>query len=68
MTTHSLQFFQAIEGERTWCRLHGSRNEARQDMVGYIEMFYNPKDRYGINSTLSLIKYEMHHFDRLTSV
>jgi hypothetical protein len=44
------------------------RDEARQDVFDYIEMFCNPKRRHGFNERLSPVNYEKRYFERLASV
>ena len=36
-----------------------TRQEARQDVFDYIELFYNPKRRHANNGMLSPVEYEM---------
>ncbi|MBM3365329.1 MAG: IS3 family transposase, partial [Betaproteobacteria bacterium] len=38
-------FFQLLKRERIRRKIYATRNEARQDVFDYIEMFYNPKRR-----------------------
>ena len=48
---------------------HGSnREQARQDVFDYIEMFYNPTRRHGYNNSLSPIEFEKQYFNQLESV
>ena len=48
-----------LKRERVRRRIHANRDEARQDISDYIEMFYNPVRRQGHNDGLSTVKYEM---------
>jgi putative transposase len=38
--------------------LPSTRDEARQDVFDYIEMFYNPKRKHVRNGILSPVEYE----------
>ncbi len=38
-------FFQLLKMERIRRKTYGTRDEAKQDVFDYIEMFYNPKRR-----------------------
>jgi transposase InsO family protein len=44
------------------------RDEARQDIFDYIEMFYNPKRRHSFSNDMSPAEYENQYFKRLSSV
>lgn len=46
-------FFNLLKRERIRRRVYRSRNEARQDVFDYIEMFYNPKRKHVRNGMLS---------------
>jgi len=61
-------FFQLLKRERIRRRIYNSREEARQDVFDYIEMFYNPRRRHGYNNRLSPVDYEKQYFKRLVSV
>lgn len=61
-------FFQLLKRERIRRKIYNSREEARQDVFDYIEMFYNPKRRHGYNNRLSPVDYEKQYFKRLASV
>lgn len=61
-------FFQLLKRERIRRRIYNSREEARRDVFDYIEMFYNPKRRYGYNNRFSPVDYENQYFKRLASV
>lgn len=43
-------FFQLLKRERIRRRTYATREQARQDVFDYIEMFYNPKRRHGSNN------------------
>ena len=61
-------FFQLLKRERVRRRIYATRDEARQDIFDYIEMFYNPIRRHSHNNGLSPIKYEMQFNQKLASV
>ena len=61
-------FFQLLKRERIRRRIYISRNEARQDIFDYIEMFYNPKRRHRFSNNMSPVEYEKQYFQRLGSV
>ncbi|NVM75177.1 putative transposase [Duganella sp. SG902] len=61
-------FFQLLKRGRIRRKIYSTRDEARQDVFDYIEMFYNPKRRHGFNERLSPIEFEKRHFLRLRSV
>ena len=61
-------FFQLLKRERIRRKIYATRNEARQDVFDYIEMFYNPKRRHGVSNRLSPVEYEKQYFERLASV
>jgi transposase InsO family protein len=46
-------FFNLLKRERIRRRVYRSRDEARQDVFDYIEMFYNPKRKHVRNGMLS---------------
>ena len=58
------EFFTAIE--QTTHLLN--TDDARSDIVDYIEMFYNSKRRHGFNDLLSPVEYENRFSERLVSV
>lgn len=51
-------FFNLLERERIRPRTYRSRDWARQDVLDYIEMFYNPKRKHARNGMLSLVEFE----------
>lgn len=61
-------FFQLLKRERVRRRIYVTRDEARQDIFDYIEMFYNPKRRHSSSNDLSPVEYEKQYFQRLSSV
>jgi putative transposase len=61
-------FFQLLRRERIRRRVYNTREEAKQDVFDYIEMFYNPMRRHGYNNRLSPVGYERQYFERLASV
>ena len=48
-----------LKRERVRRRIYANRDDARQDIFDYIEMFYNPVRRQGHHDGLSTVKYEM---------
>lgn len=61
-------FFQLLKRERIRRRIYADREQARQDVFDYIEMFYNPTRRHGYNNSLSPVEFEKQYFNRLESV
>ena len=61
-------FFQLLKRERIRRKIYATRDDARQDVFDYIEMFYNPKRRHGVSNRLSPVEYEKQYFERLASV
>ena len=61
-------FFQLLKRERIKRRTCLNREQARQDVFDYIEMFYNPIRRHSHNDGLSPVKYEQQFNQRLASV
>jgi putative transposase len=51
-------FFNLLKRERIRRRNYTTRDEARQDVFDYIEMFYNPKRKHTTNGMLSPVEYE----------
>ena len=51
-------FFNLLKRERIRRRVYRSRDEARQDVFDYIEMFYNPKRKHVRNGMLSSVEFE----------
>ncbi len=52
-------FFASLKTERIRRKIYKTRQEARQDVFDYIELFYNPKRRHVKNGMLSHVEYEM---------
>ena len=52
-------FFNLLKRERIRRKVYKTRDEARQDVFEYIEMFYNPKRKHVRNSMLSPMEYEV---------
>jgi putative transposase len=61
-------FFQLLKRERIQRKTYGTREDARQDVFDYIEMFYNPKRRHSFSNDLSPVEYEKQYFQRLARV
>lgn len=70
-------FFQLLKRERIRRKTYADREEARQDVFNYMEMFYapqevpfggNPKPRHSFNNGLSPVECEKQYFERLQSV
>lgn len=51
-------FFQLLKRERIKRKTYNHRDEARQDIFDYIELFYNSKRRHNANNLLYPIEYE----------
>ncbi len=51
-------FFNLLKRERIRRRTYKTREEARQDVFDYIEMFYNPKRKHVRNGMLSPVEFE----------
>jgi putative transposase len=51
-------FFNLLKRERIRRKVYRSRDEARQDVFDYIEMFYNPKRKHVRNGMLSPVAFE----------
>ncbi|MDW7646460.1 MAG: IS3 family transposase, partial [Desulfuromonadales bacterium] len=61
-------FFQLLKRERIRRKTYPSREDARQDVFNYIEMFYNPARRHSYNDELSPVEFERRHFNKVGSV
>jgi putative transposase len=61
-------FFQLLKRERIRRKVYATRDEAREDVFNYIELFYNPSRRHGNNEGLSPVNFEKQHYQRLKSV
>jgi len=51
-------FFQLLKRERIRHRTYQTREEGRQDVFEYIEIFYNPKRKHTNNGMLSPVDFE----------
>ncbi len=51
-------FFQLLKRERIKRHIYSTRNDARTDIVDYIEIVYNSKRRNSFNNLLSPVEYE----------
>jgi putative transposase len=51
-------FFNLLKRERVRRRTYKTRDDARQDMFDYIEMFYNPQRKHARNGMLSPVEFE----------
>ncbi len=51
-------FFNLLKRERVRRRTYKNRDDARQDVFDYIEMFYNPKRKHVRNGMLSPVDFE----------
>lgn len=61
-------FFQLLKRERIRRRIYANRDEARNDVFNYIELFYNPVRRHGYNGGLSPVQFEKAYFLKLGTV
>ncbi|MFL1547434.1 IS3 family transposase [Pseudomonas sp. P2757] len=61
-------FFQLLKRERIKRKIYTTRQDARDDVFDYIEMFYNPKRRHGFNNQLSPVEFEKRYAASLESV
>ena len=61
-------FFQLLKRERIRRKIYLSRDEARQDVFNYIEMFYNPKRRHSYANNVSPVEFEKQYFKQLQCV
>ncbi|MBN9472036.1 MAG: IS3 family transposase, partial [Bosea sp.] len=50
-----------LKRERIRRKTYRTREEARQDVFDYIEMFYNPKRKHVRNGMLSPVEFEWQH-------
>ena len=55
-------FFQLLKRERIKLKIDKTREQARQDIFDYIEMFYNPIRRHSHAANLSPVDYERKYF------
>jgi len=61
-------FFHLLKSERIRRKIYATRENARQDIFNYIELFYNPKRKHGKNGMLSPIDYERQQKMKLQGV
>lgn len=61
-------FFNLLKRERIRRRTYRTREEARQDVFDYIEMFYNPKRKHARNRMLSPAEFERQQMMRREGV
>ena len=61
-------FFQLLKRERIKRKTYRDREEARQDIFNYIEMFYNPIRRHSYTDDLSPVEFERRHIMKSVSV
>lgn len=61
-------FFQLLKRERVRRKTYSTRDDAKQDVFDYIEVFYNPKRRHSFSNDLSPVEYEKRYFQQLSSV
>jgi putative transposase len=54
-------FFNLLKRERIRRKTYRTRDDARQDVFDYIEMFYNPQRKHVRNGMLSPIEFEAKH-------
>jgi len=54
--------------ERIRRKIYKTRENARQDVFDYIELFYNPKRKHSNNGMLSPIEFERQHKMKLQGV
>ena len=61
-------FFQLLKRERIKRQLYSTRDDARGDVIDYIELFDNSRRRHGFTEMLSPVEYEKRFTQRLVSV
>ena len=61
-------FFQLLKRERIKRKTYKNREDARQDIFNYIEMFYNPVRRHGYSDDVAPAEFERRHFLKTGSV
>lgn len=61
-------FFSNLKKEKIRRTKYKTRDDARQAMFHYIEMFYNPKRRHTTNGRQSPADFEQQYFEKLESV
>ena len=61
-------FFNLLKRERIRRKTYKTREDARQDVFNYIEMFYNPKRKHVRNGMLSPVQFEQQQIMKPESV
>ena len=61
-------FFSNLKKEKIRKIKYKTRDDARQAMFHYIEMYYNPKRRHTSNERMAPLVYEQEYFENLKSV
>ena len=61
-------FFSSLKRERIRRRTYKNRQQARQDVFDYIEMFYNPNRKHVRNGMLSPVAFERQQISRTEGV
>jgi putative transposase len=61
-------FFQLLKRERIKRSIYSTRDDARGDVIDYIELFYNSRRRHGFNEMLPPVEYEERFTERLVGV
>ena len=61
-------YVQSLKRERIKRKIYTTRQDARDDVFDYIEMFYNPKRRHSFNNQLSPVEFEKRYAASLESV
>ena len=51
-------FFNLFKSESVRRKTYKTRDDARQDVFDYIEMFYNPQRKHAKNGMLSPVEFE----------
>ena len=54
-------FFNLLKRERVRRKTYKTRDDARQDVFDYIEMFYNPQRKHAKNGMLPPVEFERQH-------
>jgi len=61
-------FFATFKKRVTKKKIYATREDARQEIFSFIEMFYNPVKRHSHTGGVSPVKFEEDNFSRLESV
>jgi len=61
-------FFSLLKTERIKRRIFQTRNEARAEILNYIEFFYNPTRPHRNNGGISPMEFERQYFRKLSIV